>query len=138
MHVFSHLVLTFTPHYIRKKYRCMFPCVFPIKCSPLPLITSRFNSGALIREFTVGNHDVSEEDGTHHVINDVIWEMSIRTISTKVEGVSHKTHSDRGTCSLMVEMYRSKTCTQLYPQPGESKSAYRLWACRIHCQQRRG
>ena len=32
----------------------------------------------------------AEEDGTHHVINDFIWEMSIRTISTKVEGVSHK------------------------------------------------
>ena len=31
-----------------------------------------------------------EEDGTHHVIKDFIWEMSIRTISTKVEGVSHK------------------------------------------------
>ena len=32
----------------------------------------------------------SEEDGTRHVINDFIWEMSIRTISTKVEDVSHK------------------------------------------------
>ena len=31
-----------------------------------------------------------EEDGTRHVINDFIWEMSIRTISTKVEDVSHK------------------------------------------------
>ena len=33
---------------------------------------------------------VPEEDGTRHVINDFIWEMSIRTISTKVEDVSHK------------------------------------------------
>ena len=32
----------------------------------------------------------SEEDGTRHVINDFIWEKSIRTISTKVEDVSHK------------------------------------------------
>ena len=32
----------------------------------------------------------AEEDGTRHVINDFIWEMSIRTISTKVEDVSHK------------------------------------------------
>ena len=32
----------------------------------------------------------SEEDGTRHVINNFIWEMSIRTISTKVEDVSHK------------------------------------------------
>ena len=31
-----------------------------------------------------------EEDGMRHVINDFIWEMSIRTISTKVEDVSHK------------------------------------------------
>ena len=30
------------------------------------------------------------DDGTRHVINDFIWEMSIRTISTKVEDVSHK------------------------------------------------
>ena len=33
---------------------------------------------------------ITEEDGTRHVINDFIWEMSIRTISTKVEDVSHK------------------------------------------------
>ena len=32
----------------------------------------------------------AEEDGTRHVINDFIWEMSIRTINTKVEDVSHK------------------------------------------------
>ena len=35
-----------------------------------------------------------EEDGTRHVINDFIWEMSIRTISTKVEDVSHKNLSN--------------------------------------------
>ena len=35
-------------------------------------------------------HVYPEEDGTRHVINDFIWEMSIRTISTKVEDVSHK------------------------------------------------
>ena len=32
---------------------------------------------------------VAEEDGTCHVINDSIWEMSIRMISTKVEGINH-------------------------------------------------
>ena len=36
------------------------------------------------------NRLAPEEDGTRHVINDFIWEMSIRTISTKVEDVSHK------------------------------------------------
>ena len=35
-------------------------------------------------------HVHAEEDGTRHVINDFIWEMSIRTRSTKVEDVSHK------------------------------------------------
>ena len=68
-----------------------------------------------------------EEDGTRHVINDFIWEMSIRTISTKVEDVSHKLHdgAERGPVDRChskwpppVQNLPRRKFTRIVPPPG--------------------
>ena len=55
-----------------------FVCFYPdVKCAPVNTNEKCETGTYMYVSF------MPEEDEAHHVINDFIWEMSIRTISTK-------------------------------------------------------